>query len=80
MNREEIFDKVQDIFRDIFDDQDLTVEDTTNASNIDDWDSLNQVNLIVAFEKEFKVKFNFQEVSQLKNVGEMVDLTMQKMK
>jgi acyl carrier protein len=79
MNREEVFEKVQEIFRDIFDDQNLVIGDSTNASDIDDWDSLNQINLIVAFEKEFKVKFNFLELSHLKNVGEMVDLTMHKL-
>jgi len=79
MNREQLFDRIQNIFRDIFDDENLIIEDITNAADIDEWDSLNQINLVVAIEQEFKVKFNFQELSQLKNVGEMVDLTMQKL-
>jgi acyl carrier protein len=79
MTREEVFAKLQTIFRDIFDDADLMIEETTNSSTIEDWDSLNHINLVVAIEKEFKIKFNLSELATLKDVGSMVDLMMAKM-
>jgi acyl carrier protein len=78
MNREEIFYKVQEVFRDIFDDPDLVINDSTNSNDIDEWDSLNHINLIVAIEKQFKIKFSFAELAGLKNVGAMVDLIIRK--
>jgi acyl carrier protein len=78
MTREELFGKVQDIFRDIFDDETLEISDSTNSSDIDDWDSLNHINLIVAIEKEIGIKFSFEELATLKNVGAMLDLMLQK--
>ena len=59
MSREEIFNGVQDIFRDIFDEDDMIIEDSTNSDDIEDWDSLNHINLVSAIEKEFKIKFDF---------------------
>lgn len=79
MNRQQVFEQVQEIFRDIFDNQTLDIKDSTNANDIEEWDSLNQINLVVAFEKEFNVKFKFQELAGLKDVGGMIDLTMQKL-
>lgn len=79
MTREEVFAKLQTIFRDIFDDAGLVIEETTNSSIIEDWDSLNHINLVVAIEKEFKIKFNLSELATLKDVGSMVDLMMAKM-
>lgn len=78
MNREQAFERVQEIFRDIFDDQDLVIQDSTNSDDIDDWDSLNHINLVVAIEKDFKIKFNFNELSGLKDVGAMIDLILEK--
>lgn len=78
MSRSEVMEKVNEIFCNVFDDDDLIVQDETNAEDIEDWDSLEQVNLIVNMEKEFKVKFNLEEVNQLKNVGEMVDMICSK--
>lgn len=78
MTREELFGKVQEIFRDIFDDETLEITDSTNSSDIDDWDSLNHINLVVAIEKEIGIKFSFEELAVLKDVGAMVDLMMKK--
>jgi acyl carrier protein len=78
MNREQAFERVQEIFRDIFDDQDLVIQDSTSSSDIEDWDSLNHINLVVAIEKDFKIKFNFNELSGLKDVGAMIDLILEK--
>ena len=51
-----------------------------SANDIEDWDSLAQINLIIAIEKEFKVKFRLEEVSNLKNIGEMLELLSKKTK
>ena len=76
MTRDEVFSGVQDIFRDIFDVDDLVVSNTTNSDEIEDWDSLNHINLVSAIEKEFKIQFALGELMTLKDVGAMVDLMM----
>lgn len=78
MIKEELFEKLQEIFRDIFDDETLVIKDSTNSTDIDDWDSLNHINLVVAIEKEIGIKFSFEELASLKNVGAMVDLMLNK--
>ena len=78
MNKEELLNIVQEIFRDIFDNESLIIDLTTNSSDIDDWDSLNHINLVVAIEKEIEIKFNFEELALMKNVGEMLDLILKK--
>jgi acyl carrier protein len=75
-----ILEDVQQIFRDIFDDEKLVVVEKTNADEIEDWDSLAHIRLIVAIEKHFLIKFAFGELQALKNVGEMVALIEKKCK
>ena len=58
MSREEIYEQLNEDFRDVFDDEDITVNDATTADDIEDWDSLEHINLIVAVEKKFNIKFN----------------------
>ena len=70
----EIKERLQEIFRDIFDDEELEIREEMSAKDIEAWDSLAQINLIIAIEKEFGVKFNLEEVSKLKNIGEMLGL------
>jgi acyl carrier protein len=79
LNREEILNHVQNIFRDIFDDDFMIVEDKTNSEEVEDWDSLNHINLVSAIEKELKIKFSLGELTSLKDVGEMVDLIIKKL-
>lgn len=74
MTREEIFENLNEVFRDVFDDEDITVTDNTTANDIEDWDSLEHINLVVAVEKKFGMKFSMGEVTSMKNVGEMVDI------
>lgn len=74
MTRDEVFEEVRKIFRDNFDDDELAVVDETNSSDIEDWDSIEHINLVIAMEKKFDLKFNIKEVGKLANVGEMVDL------
>ena len=78
MNRKQIYEKLTMIFRDVFDDEDIVLRDETTAEDIEDWDSLEQINLVVACEKEFCIKFDMGEISKLKNVGEMVDIILSK--
>jgi acyl carrier protein len=80
MTREDIFDGVKDIFRDIFDDVDLIIHDSTNSDEIEDWDSLNHINLVSAIEKEFNIRFALGELQTLKDVGAMIDLMEEKLK
>lgn len=79
MTKEQILADVQDIFRDVFDEEDLVIKDETNADDIEDWDSLAQVRLTVAVEKKFGIKFDFGELTALHNVGEMLELIGKKM-
>jgi acyl carrier protein len=66
------------VFRDIFDDPGLQIEDSTTASDIEAWDSLTHIDLIVQVEKEFGVKFSTGEVRGLKNVGDFIALIVRK--
>ncbi|MBO4679305.1 MAG: acyl carrier protein [Lachnospiraceae bacterium] len=78
MTREEAYVKLNEVFRDVFDDESIEVNDATTAADIEDWDSLEHINLVVAVEKCFAIKFNMGEVAKLKNVGEMTDLILSK--
>lgn len=76
MSREEVFEKLNEVFRDVFDDDEITVTDTTTADDIEDWDSLEHINLLAAVEQEFGMKFNMGQVVSMKNVGEMADIIL----
>lgn len=80
MTRETVFGKLNDVFRDVFDDEDITVGESTSSKDIEDWDSLNHINLVVAVEKEFGIKFSMGETQKMKNVGEMVDIILERAK
>ncbi len=74
MDAQTIFDAVQQIFRDNFDDDALALSRDTCADDIEDWDSLEQINLLTAMEKKFGIKFKLEDVRGLKNVGDLLDL------
>jgi acyl carrier protein len=69
---QEIYERLNDIFRDVFDDESLSVNEKTTAKDIEDWDSLSHITLVGAVEDEFRMKFSMKEVVEMKNVGEMV--------
>ena len=73
MTREEVFSKLNEVFRDVFDDEDITVTETTSAADIEDWDSLSHITLIGTIEDEFDIKFAMKDVVKMKNVGELVN-------
>lgn len=78
MTREEVFKGLHEVFWDIFDDEGIQIYDETTADDIEDWDSLEHINLVVAVEKKFHIKFNMGEVNNMKNVGEMVDIILKR--
>ena len=78
MSRDEVFERLNEVFRDVFDDESITVNDQTTADDIEDWDSLEHINLMAAVESEFGIKFSMGQVVTMKNVGEMVEIILQK--
>ena len=77
MNRDEIFEQLNEVFRDVFDDESITVSDETTADDIEDWDSFEHINLVVAVEEEFGFKIPMGKTVTMKNVGEMVDIILE---
>ena len=71
---QEIMDRLNAIFQDVFDDDSLTVGPDTTAKDVEDWDSLSHITLISAVEDEFRMKFSMKEVVEMKNVGEMISI------
>ncbi len=78
MSKEEIYTRLQSVFRDVFDNDTLTIHADTTAADIDDWDSLSHVGLIVAIEQAFGVRFTSREILSWTRVGEMADALCQK--
>lgn len=79
MTREKVFEELNEIFQDAFDDEEIVVGEHTTADDIEDWDSLEHVNLIVAVEQHFGIRFSMGEVTTMRNVGAMVDIIMARM-
>ena len=78
MQKEEIIKAVQDVFIDVLEDDDIVLNYNTTADDIEDWDSLNNILLVVEIEKKFKLKFKLEEIHSFKNVGEMCDYIFNK--
>ncbi|HRU97350.1 MAG TPA: acyl carrier protein [Ruminococcus sp.] len=72
MNDQDIITRLNSVFRDVFDDDSLSVNENTTSADIEDWDSIEHINLISAVEDEFSMQFRMREVSGMKNVGEMI--------
>ena len=73
MSRDEIYTRLNEVFRDVFDRDDITVNDETTAADVEGWDSLIHITLMDAVEEEFDIRFDMKTVVKMKNVGEMVD-------
>ena len=69
-----INERLNQVFRDVFDDESITVNENTTSADIEDWDSLEHISLIGAVEDEFGFRFKMKEVSSMKNVGEMMNI------
>ena len=78
MDQREVFDRLNRVFREVFDDETIRVTPKTTADDIDDWDSLEHITLISAVEREFRMKFKMGEISSMKNVGEMAGIIAQR--
>ncbi|MBR5500384.1 MAG: acyl carrier protein [Clostridia bacterium] len=72
LTEKEIYERLNDVFQDVFDDDEITVSANTTAEDIEDWDSLEHIRLIAAVEQNFGIRFKMGEVASMKNVGEMV--------
>ena len=73
MEKSKILAAVQEIFQDVLDNEDIELANETTAEDVEEWDSLSHIQLIVAIEKHFKIKFTSREILSWKNVGEMID-------
>jgi len=73
-------DQLNEIFREVFDDEDITVGPETTANDVDGWDSLSHVNLIVAIEGRFGIRFSQKELLSFKNVGDLFACINKKLK
>ena len=79
MNKNDVIARLNEVFRDVFGDDSITVNANTTSADIDDWDSIEHINLIAAVESEFGIRFKMREVSGMKNVGEMADIIISKL-
>ena len=73
MDREEIYKRLNEVFREDFDRDDISLNDETTAADVEGWDSLSHINLMDAVEEEFDIRLDMKTVVKMKNVGEMVD-------
>jgi len=73
MEKNQILEEVQEIFREVLDNEEIVLANETTADDIEEWDSLTHIQLIVAIEKHFKIKFTSKEILSWQNVGEMID-------
>ncbi|GLR91030.1 acyl carrier protein [Bradyrhizobium iriomotense] len=74
MDQAQIYSKLSTVFREVFDEDDLGLEPETTADDVDGWDSLSHIRLVLAVSKAFGIKFSASEIGNLKNVGEFVEL------
>ena len=74
MNKNEIISRLNEVFRDVFGDDSISVNENTTSADIEDWDSIEHINLIGAVENAFRMRFKMREVSGMKNVGKMIDI------
>ena len=78
MTEIEVYEVLNSIFRTVFDDESITVDENTTSDDIEDWDSLEHINLIVAVEKSFEIKFSINEIHSMESVGDMARMILAK--
>lgn len=78
MDKNKILSKVQSVFQEVLDNEDIQLSFETTAGDVEEWDSLSHIQLIVAIEKEFKIKFSSKEIMSWNNVGDMLDCILSK--
>ena len=77
-DRPSIFEQLTEVFRDVFDDDELVIDASTTAQDVEGWNSLAHIRLVVSIEKAIKLRFSAAEIGSLKNVGDMVELILLK--
>lgn len=77
MTRQEVYERLNNVFREVLDDESISLKDETIADDVDGWDSFEHINLIVGVEEEFGFKIPMGKVVSMKNVGEMVDVILE---
>lgn len=76
MTREEVYERLNKVFQDVFDDESILVNDNTTANDIEDWDSLMHITLINSIQDEFNIKFDMKKILMIQNVGDIVNLIL----
>ena len=79
MERKDILARIQDVFREELELDDLVLTDETTADDVEEWDSLSHIQLVVALEKEFGLKFTSREILSWDNIGDLVDCINKKL-
>lgn len=80
MDRAEILKKVNEVFVETLDNENIVLTDATTANDVAEWDSLNHIQLVVEVEKAFGIRFSSREIQTWKNIGEMIDSISAKIK
>lgn len=78
MHKDEVLQKLNEVFREVFDDDSIYLTEKSTVSEIQDWDSLEFVNIIVAVMSTFNIKFSVEELKSLENIGAMADLIIKR--
>ncbi len=79
MDKQQVLTEVSEVIRDVLDLPDQAIDMNTTAENVEGWDSFNHINIVVAMESRFRLKFHTAEIEELRNVGELVDLVYDKL-
>lgn len=74
MEKDEILNKLQEIFIDLFDDEDIKIDEDTTSKDIQEWDSLSQINLVCALEEDFDIRFTLDELQKLNDIKSILDI------
>ncbi|MBK8611315.1 MAG: acyl carrier protein [Chitinophagaceae bacterium] len=77
-HRIDLLKQINDIFIDVLDNEEIAITESTTADDVEDWDSLSHIQLVVAVEKHFKIRFNSKEIQSWNNVGEMINCILEK--